>query len=87
MHSQFAGGDHIRCAMPETTIGLFPDVGATYWLSLPGRMGQYLALTGSTMNVVDVCQLGLMKYKVHSQWGHLYSSYCRVHGNKQCKRG
>ena len=34
--------------MPETTIGLFPDVGATRFLNLcPGRIGLYLALTGT----------------------------------------
>jgi len=34
-------------AMPETAIGLFPDVGATYFLSrLKGRLGIYLGLTG-----------------------------------------
>lgn len=34
-------------AMPETTIGLFPDVGATYFLSrLKGKLGIYLGLTG-----------------------------------------
>lgn len=34
-------------AMPETAIGLFPDVGATYFLSrLKGRLGTYLGLTG-----------------------------------------
>lgn len=36
-----------RLAMPETGIGLFPDVGGGWYLSrLPGRIGQYLALTG-----------------------------------------
>ena len=35
-------------AMPETAIGLFPDVGATFFLNrLPGQIGMYLALTGS----------------------------------------
>jgi len=34
-------------AMPETAIGLFPDVGATYFLSrLKGKLGIYLGLTG-----------------------------------------
>ena len=35
------------CAVPETTIGLFPDAGATYFLSrLKGKLGVYLGLTG-----------------------------------------
>lgn len=34
-------------AMPETKIGFFPDVGASYFLSrLDGEIGTYLALTG-----------------------------------------
>lgn len=34
-------------AMPETAIGLFPDVGATYFLPrLKGKLGLYLGLTG-----------------------------------------
>lgn len=39
--------ENTRFAMPETGIGLFPDVGGGWYLSrLPGRMGQFLALTG-----------------------------------------
>lgn len=41
-------------AMPETGIGLFPDVGGTYFLPrCPGEIGMYLALTGSRMKVAD----------------------------------
>ena len=52
--------ENTRFAMPETGIGLFPDVGAGWYLSrLPGRMGQYLALTGHRLNGADCLQLGL----------------------------
>ena len=35
-------------AMPECGIGLFPDVGASFFLSrLPGKLGLYMALTGA----------------------------------------
>lgn len=38
-------------AMPETKIGYFPDVGASYFLSkMDGEIGTYLALTGETLN-------------------------------------
>lgn len=38
-------------AMPECAIGLFTDVGATYFLGrLPGAMGPYLATTGARLS-------------------------------------
>lgn len=41
-------------AMPETAIGLFPDVGASYFLSrLKGKLGIYLALTGYRLKGAD----------------------------------
>ncbi len=52
-----------KLAMPETMIGLFPDVGGGYFLSrcmnsTPG-MGEYLALTGELMHAADAIHLGL----------------------------
>ena len=42
-------------AMPETKIGYFPDVGASYFLSrLDGEIGTYLALTGDTLEGREV---------------------------------
>ncbi len=47
-------------AMPETGIGLFPDVGGGWFLSrLPGRIGQWLALTGARLDGADCLKLGL----------------------------
>ncbi|MBK3400811.1 MULTISPECIES: enoyl-CoA hydratase/isomerase family protein [Methylobacterium] len=47
-------------AMPETGIGFFPDVGATYALPrLPGFVGTYLALTGERIGQGDVVAFGL----------------------------
>jgi len=52
-----------RFAMPETGIGLFPDVGGGWYLSrLPGRMGQYLALTGARIDGADCLVLGLASH-------------------------
>lgn len=49
-----------KMAMPETTIGLFPDVGGGYFLSrCPGHAGEWLALTGTTLNAVQAMELGL----------------------------
>ena len=52
--------EHTRLAMPETGIGLFPDVGGGWYLSrTPGRVGQYLALTGHRLNGAECLNLGL----------------------------
>lgn len=46
--------DRTRIAMPEVGIGLFPDVGGSYFLSrLPGALGTYLALTGNQIRAAD----------------------------------
>jgi len=43
--------ENTRFAMPETGIGLFPDVGGGWYLSrLPGKIGEYLALTGHRLD-------------------------------------
>lgn len=47
-------------AMPEVTIGLYPDVGATYFLNnMPDRCGLFLGITGATMNASDALFLKL----------------------------
>ncbi|MDO6565947.1 enoyl-CoA hydratase/isomerase family protein [Alteromonas sp. 1_MG-2023] len=49
-----------RLAMPEITIGLYPDVGGSYFLPrLPGKTGLYLGLTGAQMNGEDACYVEL----------------------------
>ena len=52
--------DRTRMAMPETAIGLFPDVGASYFLSrLEGAMGIYLGITGKDIKAPDILAAGL----------------------------
>jgi enoyl-CoA hydratase len=54
-------------AMPETTIGLFPDVGGGRYLSrLPGRTGQFLALTGARLDGAETRALGLATHYLNS---------------------
>src|SRR5688500_14904946 len=59
--------ENSRFAMPETAIGLFPDVGGGWYLSrLPGRTGQFLALTGARLDGAECHHLGLATHYVPS---------------------
>ena len=66
-----------KMAMPETGIGLFPDVGGGYFLSrCPGHVGEYLALTGDVIDgaqavawaLADVC---VPSTQLHAMWADL----------------
>lgn len=49
-----------RLAMPEIGIGLYPDVGASWFLArLPGRLGLFLGLSAAQMNARDALDLDL----------------------------
>jgi enoyl-CoA hydratase len=55
-------------AMPETGIGLFPDVGATRFLnSCPGHIGRYLGLTGARLHAADTLYCGFATHIVPYQ--------------------
>ena len=59
--------ENTRFAMPETAIGLFPDVGGGWYLSrLPGRVGQFLALTGARLDGPECLNLGLATHYLPS---------------------
>ena len=52
-------------AMPETGIGLFPDVGGSFFLPrLPGETGLYLALTGARLKTADILHAGIATHFV-----------------------
>lgn len=54
-------------AMPETGIGLFPDVGGGWFLPrLPGRIGLWLALTGARIKAADCLHAGLATHYIPS---------------------
>lgn len=60
-------GAGYKFAMPETAIGLFPDVGVAHVLArLPGEMGTYLGLTGRTIGRADAYHLGLATHCVEA---------------------
>lgn len=57
-----------RFAMPETGIGLFPDVGGGWFLSrLKGRIGQYLALTGARFDGAECVWAGLATHYIPAE--------------------
>ncbi len=60
--------ENTRFAMPETGIGLFPDVGGGWYLSrLSGRVGQFLALTGARMDGAECHWTGLATHYLPSE--------------------
>ncbi len=60
--------ENTRFAMPETGIGLFPDVGGGWYLSrLEGRVGVFLALTGARLDGAECLELGLATHYLPSE--------------------
>lgn len=54
--------ERLKLAMPETAIGLFPDIGASYFLTrLPNKIGYCLGLTGLSINAFEALTLDLIK--------------------------
>ena len=63
-------GDTTQIAMPESGIGLIPDVGGSWLLAqAPGRVGEYLALTSARMGAGDALYAGFADYYMpESEW-------------------
>ena len=54
-----------RIAMPEITIGLFPDAGATWVLSgLPDKLGTFVGMTVDQLSAGDALELGILDYVI-----------------------
>jgi len=69
--------ENTRYAMPETGIGLFPDVGGGWYLSrLGGRVGQFLALTGARFDGAECLWAGLSTHYLPS--GALADAKARI---------
>ncbi|AED98128.1 putative 3-hydroxyisobutyryl-CoA hydrolase [Arabidopsis thaliana] len=70
-------------AMPETALGLFPDVGASYFLSrLPGFFGEYVGLTGARLDGAEMLACGLATHFVPStRLTALEADLCRINSN------
>lgn len=79
LHGKYrVAGDKYLFAMPEVSIGFFPDVGATYALPrLPGRIGTYLALTAARLGPGEAMAFGLATHRVPSaQFPSLLEALC-----------
>jgi 3-hydroxyisobutyryl-CoA hydrolase len=68
VHGSFrVGTERTLFAMPETRIGLFPDVGGSFFLPrLGGKLGLYLALTGERLKGTDVFKAGIATHITHA---------------------
>ncbi len=82
-------GDRMTFAMPETGIGLFPDVGGSYFLPrLPGETGLYLGLTGTRIARGDAVALGLATHYVPSgAHSRLFDALCEAEDVDCCIAG
>lgn len=65
-----------RLAMPEISIGLYPDVGSTWFLNhTPGRTGLFLGLTGANINAADALFVGLAdRFIAHEKKADIFSA-------------
>lgn len=77
-----------RLAMPEVTIGLFPDVGGSWHLNhLPGRIGRFLAATGAILNAPDALFTGMADYCVHhADWAAVTADLEQIDWNPAAGR-
>jgi enoyl-CoA hydratase len=65
--SHRVAGDKFTFAMPEVSIGFFPDVGGTWFLPrLPGAVGTYCALTGERLDAADGVATGVATHRIAS---------------------
>ena len=76
--SHRVAGDRFLFAMPEVSIGFFPDVGATWFLPrLPGELGAYCALTGERVGAADAVAATIATHRVSSsRFGDLADALC-----------
>ncbi|MBX8569915.1 enoyl-CoA hydratase/isomerase family protein [Pseudomonas cichorii] len=74
-----------RLAMPEISIGLYPDVGASWFLSrLPGKLGLFLGLTGAHINGRDALDLDLAdRFLLDEQQDVLIESLLQLNWQEQ----
>lgn len=79
--------DTTKMAMPEVNIGLFPDVGGSYFLAqTPGQIGPYLGLTGAIIKAADAIYAGLADlYLPSAQTAQLIADLGHIPGREAAK--
>ncbi|MBB1490477.1 MULTISPECIES: enoyl-CoA hydratase/isomerase family protein [unclassified Paracoccus (in: a-proteobacteria)] len=82
-------GDTTQVAMPESGIGLIPDVGGTWLLArAPGRIGEYLGLTGARMGAGDAIHAGFADiYLPEAEWAAVKEQLAETGDISVLKRG
>jgi enoyl-CoA hydratase len=78
--SHCVADESLILAMPETGIGFFPDIGASYFLPrCPGKLGWYLGLTGDKINAEDALYLGLIDFVIdRSDFVHVIEGLTQI---------
>ncbi|NRA42099.1 MAG: enoyl-CoA hydratase/isomerase family protein, partial [Pseudomonadales bacterium] len=76
-----------RLAMPEVSIGFFPDVGMAYYLNqLPETLAKFIAATGITLAAADALYLGIASHGIRSQQRQsLFQAFSRLKFAQQPK--
>jgi enoyl-CoA hydratase/carnithine racemase len=71
--SHLVVSERVKFAMPETKIGFFPDVGASYFLNrLPYHVGKYIGILGPILNESDLLYLNIADYVIkHDAWNEV----------------
>lgn len=81
LHGSYSiASENFSFAMPETGIGFFPDIGASFLLAnCNDNFGVYLGLTGNRLNARDSLDLGLINFIIASKdFSHLLSLLLEV---------
>ncbi|AUD66036.1 hypothetical protein BK011_10170 [Tenericutes bacterium MZ-XQ] len=71
--SHMVVSEHVKLAMPETKIGFFPDVGASYFLNkIPHHVGRYMGILGPVLSDSDLVYLNIADYVIkHDLWENI----------------
>lgn len=74
------GSEKTLFAMPEVSIGFFPDVGGSHMLSrMPGQLGAFLAMTGTRLKVADALYAAFLTHHVPTaRMGDLLAALCET---------